>query len=124
MLAPLPTVLPDRLPDYLPGRIRVLGDDVWPIPAELADDRVRSVIPRYALELRTLDVPIDVDRVRWLVERVTTRPLEVRHVHLVSHGVGLHVVDGHHALAAHLASGTERLPVMLARPRVAAVSRA
>jgi hypothetical protein len=118
VLAPLPTQLPDRLPGYLPGRIRVLADDAWPVPPDLEHDRVRSVIPRYALDLRTLDVPIDVERVRWLAERVTTRPLEARHVHLVTAGTGLHVVDGHHALAAHLAAGSERVPIKLARPRV------
>jgi hypothetical protein len=108
--------LPDRLPDYLPGRIRVLPHDAWRLPDHLADDRVRTSLPRHGLDLRTLDVPIDVERVRWLAERCTTRPLEARHVHLVSHGTGLHVVDGHHALAAHLAAGTDRIPVKLARP--------
>jgi hypothetical protein len=120
VLAPLPPVLPDRLPAYLPGRIRLLADDAWRVPADLEDDRVRTAIPRYALDLRTQDVPLDVDRVRWLAERATVRPLAARHVHLVSHGPGLHVVDGHHALAAHLACGSERLPVLLARPREAA----
>lgn len=119
VLAPLPIRLPDRLPDYLPGRIRVLGDDAWRIPDELEEDRVRTAIPRYGLDLRTRDVPLDPDRIRWLVERSTIRPLEARHVHLVSHGTGLHVIDGHHALAAHLAAGTERVPVKLARPRPA-----
>lgn len=120
MLAPLPRSLPDHLPDYLPGRIRLLADHAWRVPSELDDDRVRTAIPRYALDLRSLDVAIDPERVRWLAERATTRPLETRHVHLVSHGPGLHVIDGHHALAAHLASGTERLPVLLARARAAA----
>jgi hypothetical protein len=115
--APLPSRLPDRLPDYLPGRIHVLAEDAWPVLADLEDDRVLSAIPRYALDLRTLDVPIDVERVRWLAERVTTRPLDARHVHLVTHGTGLHVVDGHHTLAAHLATGAERVPVALARTR-------
>jgi hypothetical protein len=117
---PLPAVLPDRLPDYLPGRIRLLADEVWPVPAELDDSLVRTSIPRYALDLRTRDVPIDPDRVRWLAERSTIRALESRHVHLVTIRTGLHVVDGHHALAAHLATGAERVPVALARPRVLA----
>lgn len=120
MRAPLPRRLPDRLPDYLPGRIHVVADDAWPVLADLEDDRVLSTIPRYALDLRTRDVPIDIERVRWLAERVTTRPLEARHVHLVTHGTGLHVVDGHHTLAAHLATGAERIPVALARPRIVA----
>jgi hypothetical protein len=114
--APLPAVLPDRLPGYLPGRIHLVPEHAWPIAAVLEGDRVLSTIPRYALDLRTLDVPIDVERVRWLAERVTTRPLDARHVHLVSHVTGLHVVDGHHTLAAHLATGVEHVPVALARP--------
>lgn len=118
MLAPLPPVLPDRLPDYLPGRIRSVPDHAWHVPAELDDPVVASPIPRYAIDLRCLDVPIDAERVRWLVERATVRPIETRHVHLVSHGTGLHVVDGHHALAAHLAVGSDRVPVKLVRPRV------
>jgi hypothetical protein len=117
VLAPLPTDLPARLPDYAPGRIRVLPEGAWRVPSELDEDRVRTALPRYGLDLRTLDVPIDVERVRWLVERATVRPLGSRHVHLVSHGTGLHVVDGHHALAAHLAAGTDRIPVKLARGR-------
>jgi hypothetical protein len=116
--APLPGVLPDRLPDYLPGRIRVLAPEAWQIPAVLPDDRVRTSIPRYALDLRTLDVPIDPDRVRWLAERSAVRALDSRHVHLVTHRTGLHVVDGHHALAAHLATGAETIPVALARAAV------
>jgi hypothetical protein len=116
--APLPGVLPDRLPDYLPGRIRVLAPGAWQVPAVLSDDLVRTSIPRYALDLRTLDVPIDPERVRWLAERSTVRALERRHVHLVTHRTGLHVVDGHHALAAHLATGADTVPVVLARAAV------
>jgi hypothetical protein len=116
--APLPGVLPDRLPAYLPGRIRVLAPDAWPVPAVLSDELLHTSLPRYALELHTLDVPIDPERVRWLAERATVRALEQRHVHLVSHRTGLHVVDGHHALAAHLATGAETVPVALVRAAV------
>lgn len=116
--APLPSHLPDRLPAYLPGRIQVVTPDAWRVPPCLDEDRVRTTLPRYALDLRTLDVPIDPDRVRWLAERAVVRVLDHRHVHLVTHGTGLHVVDGHHALAAHLATGTDRVPVALARAAV------
>lgn len=113
MTLPLPPTLPDRLPDYLPGRIRVVDERSWPL-GEASDDRVvRTALPRYALDLRTRDVAIDPDRVRWLVERVATRSLASRHAHLVPRPEGLYVVDGHHALAAHLATGADRVPVKL-----------
>lgn len=115
MRTPLPLVLSDRLPDYLPGRIRVLAVEAWPVPTVVPDDVVRTSIPRYALDLRTLDVAIDPARVRWLAERSTVRALDQRHVHIVAHRTGLHVVDGHHALAAHLATGAETVPVALTR---------
>ena len=92
----------------------------WRVPDVDGDDLVLTDLPRYALDLRTLDVPIDPERVRWLADRATVRTLERRHVHLVTHRAALHVVDGHHALAAHLVTGAERLPVALRRPRVAA----
>lgn len=110
---PLPPVLPDRLPAYLPGRIRVLDDEAWPLGDADPDTAVRTTLPRYALDLRTRDVAIDPDRVRWLVERVSTRALASRHAHVVPRAEGLYVVDGHHALAAHLATGADRVPVKL-----------
>jgi hypothetical protein len=76
---------------------------------------VRTSIPRYALDLRSERAAIDPDRIRWLVERSATRPLSARHVHVVHHGGVLYVVDGHHALAAHLVTGAERIPIRLVR---------
>lgn len=110
----LPRVLSDHLPDYAPGRIRPVAIDAWPV-AEVHDRAgVPSSIPRYALEVHTARLDIDPDRVRWLVERSTViRPLDARHVHLVPGRGGLYVVDGHHALAAHLAIGSDRIPVRL-----------
>lgn len=119
MRAPLPPALPASLADYLPGRIRVVAPASWCVPDVDGDDLLLTELPRYALDLRTLDVPIDPERVRWLAERATVRTLERRHVHLVAQRAGLHVVDGHHALAAHLVTGAERLPVALKRARVA-----
>lgn len=114
MRAPLPPRLPDRLPAYLPGRISVVADEDWDIdPQQVAALGIRTEFPRYGLDLLTRDVTIDPDRVRWLTERTTVRPLDSRHVHLVHHRGALYVVDGHHALAAHLITGAERIPARL-----------
>lgn len=119
MRAPLPPTLPDRLPAYLPGRICVVPDDQWELDHDAVSPLgVRIELPRYALELWTRDVVIDPERVRWLTDRTTVRPLEGRHVHLVHHRGRLHVVDGHHALAAQLITGVERIPVRLLPSRV------
>ncbi len=123
----LPAVLSDHLPDYAPGRITLVTPEAWPLhdvdrpdeggaPGTRLGIGIRTTIPRYALELRTARAGVYPDRVRWLVERSATRPLSARHVHLVHHRGLLHVVDGHHALAAHLAVGSDRIPVRLLRP--------
>jgi hypothetical protein len=112
MLA-LPKVLPDHLPDYAPGRITLVSPEAWPLPAMDARTGIPSSIPRYALDVRSARAHIDPDRVRWLVERSATRPLSSRHVHLAHHRGQLFAVDGHHALAAHLVTGSERIPVRL-----------
>lgn len=117
MRTPLPHVLPERLEDYLPGRIHVVTDGSWPPDLAFNDVGVSTTLPRYGLDLRTADVPIDPERVRWLTERTTTRPLAARHAHLTTWRGILHLIDGHHALAAHLATGGERIPVRLVRPR-------
>lgn len=117
MPVPLPPVLPDRLPDYLPGRIRVVADDAWPLDDVDDDGVVRTTLPRYGLHLRTRDVTIDPDRVRWLAERASTRALATRHAHVVPRPEGVYVVAGHHALAAHLATGGERIPIKLVAAR-------
>ncbi len=120
MRAPLPSLLPDRLPAYLPGRIAVVPDELWDIGTEaMTGLGLRIEVPRYGLDLRTRDLPIDPLRVRWLTERSTTRPLGARHVHLLHHHGVLHVVDGHHALAAHLITGAERIPAKLVARAVA-----
>lgn len=112
----LPPHLPASLPEYAPGRIIAVDPETWPIVE--VNDRVGvvSTIPRYALEVLTLRTDIDPERVRWLVDGSSTRPLTNRHVHIVHHRARLHVVDGHHALAAHLAGGSDRIPVRLVTP--------
>ena len=112
----LPPHLPASLLEYARGRIIPVDPATWPIVE--VNDRVGvvSTIPRYALEVLTERTDIDPSRVRWLVEGTSTRPLANRHVHVVHHRLGLHVVDGHHALAAHLAVGSDRIPVRLVTP--------
>ena len=112
----LPPELPTSLVDYAPGRIVPADPVSWPIRAVHDRIGVVSTIPRYALELLTLRTDIDPERVRWLVNGSSTRPLPNRHVHIVHHRARLHVVDGHHALAAHLAAGSDRIPVRLVTP--------
>ncbi len=112
----LPPELPTSLVDYAPGRIVPADPVSWPIRAVHDRIGVVSTIPRYALELLTLRTDIDPERVRWLVNGSSTRPLTNRHVHLVHHRARLHAVDGHHALAAHLAAGSDRIPVRLVTP--------
>lgn len=116
MRAPLPAVIPDRIEDYAPGRIIVVPEDEWPITVPLETTGVRTSIPRYALDVRTLPIRIDPERVRWLTEKVTTRPLDARHVHLTMHQGLLYLVKGHHTLAAQLITGAERVAVRLVRP--------
>lgn len=117
VLAPLPRELPDRLPDYLPGRIRTLDPALWPPFEDYEQLGVTATLPRYGMDLATTNPVIDPDRVRWLAERTTTRPLAARHAHLTTWRGIVHVVDGRHTLAAHLATGGERIPVKLVRPR-------
>jgi hypothetical protein len=112
----LPDPLPRSLSHYAPGRIVEIPDDQWPIIEVRDRVGVTSAIPRYALEIRTVAVELDPERVRWLAATTAPRPLADRHVHVVTHRGRLHVVDGHHALAAHLAAGTERIPVRLVTP--------
>lgn len=112
----LPPDLPDRLIDYAPGRIVEVAPTAWPILEVRDRVGITSSIPRYALEVLTTPTDIDPERVRWLVSGSSTRPLTNRHVHVVHHRARLHVVDGHHALAAHLAAGSDRIPVRLVTP--------
>lgn len=112
----LPPVLPDRLVDYAPGRIVEVPPAAWPIVEVRDRVGITSSIPRYALEMLTLPTDLDPERVRWLASGSATRPLANRHVHVVHHRARLHVVDGHHALAAHLAGGSDRIPVRLVTP--------
>lgn len=117
MRAPLPATLPDRLPPYLPGRITVVPDHAWDVGGDVVPSGVRIALPRYGMDLLTRDVPIDPERVRWLTEQTTVRPLDARNVHLIARRGRLYVVDGHHALAAHLVTGREWLPARLVEPR-------
>jgi hypothetical protein len=112
----LPPELPDRLTSYAPGRIVEVAAAAWPIVEVRDRVGITSTIPRYALEVLTVRTDIDPERVRWLASGASTRPLSNRHVHVVHHRARLHVVDGHHALAAHLAAGSDRIPVRLVTP--------
>lgn len=114
----LPPELSSTLLDYAPGRIVPAVPESWPIVEVRDRVGIVSTIPRYALEVLTLRTDIDPERVRWLVNGSSTRPLTNRHVHLVHHRARLHAVDGHHALAAHLAAGSDRIPVRLVTPSV------
>ena len=119
MRAPLPSTLPGSLADYLPGRLVVVPASEWSVPSGEPSLGVRTALPRYGLELRTLEVPIDEQRVRWLTDRATVRPLDARLVDVMHHRGVLHVIDGHHELAAHLITGAERVPVRLGRAATA-----
>lgn len=112
---PLPAVLPDRLTAYLPDRLHLVPSEEWPAALTGRFERtgVRTTIPRYALDLRTQKDGIDPDRVRWLAQGSTIRTLTTRHVHLTAHKGVLWIVDGHTCLAAHLAAGSEGIPVRL-----------
>ncbi len=122
MFAPLPETLPTRLTDYLPERVRWVPEHAWPqeLAGPFETTGIRTRIPRYALDVRTRVNEVDPDRVRWLAQGSTIRSLETRLVHLTAHRGLLWVVDGHHSLAAHLAAGTEHIPVKLVSPRAAA----
>jgi hypothetical protein len=114
----LPAELPDRLSAYLPGRIVVVPDDVWParMCGRAFRSGIRTRIPRYALEVRIRRDAVDPAQVRRLVQGWTIRGLDSRPVELTNHRGVLWVLDGHTALAAHLAVGTEEIPVRLVSP--------
>lgn len=109
----VPSSLPTTLPDYLPGRIHVVAEERWPT-GEWATNGVRVLVPRYGLEVFVADPAIDPDRVRWHARR-TVHPLEASYVSLL-HDRRLYVLRGRHVLAAHLAAGSDRIPVQLYRP--------
>ncbi|GGI08054.1 hypothetical protein [Egicoccus halophilus] len=108
----VPPQLPRQLPDYLPGRIHVLEESRWPA-GEWVTNGVRVLVPRYGLEVFTLDPEIDPERVRWHAGR-TVHPLEASYVSLL-HERRLYVLRGRHVLAAHLAAGSDRIPAQLYR---------
>lgn len=110
------TELPTHLPDYAPGRIVAVAPEEWTLPERFEPSGVLIELPRYALDLRTLPVPIDPVRVRRLLMGSPREPLDSRAVELSLHRGSLHVVASHHELAAHLAVGAERIPVALQRP--------
>lgn len=115
MYPPLPAVLPTRLTAYLPDRLQLVPAEAWPdvLSGPFARAGVRTTIPRYALDLRTQVDEVDPARVRWLAQGSTIRTLATRHVHLTTYQGLLWIVDGHTALAAHLAAGSDELPVRL-----------
>lgn len=118
MFEPLPETLPTRLTDYLPERVRWVPEHAWPqeLAGPFETTGIRTRIPRYALDVRTLCNDVDPARVRWLAQGSTIRSLDTRLVHLCSHRGVLWVVAGHTSLAAHLAAGTEHIPVKLVAP--------
>ena len=115
MYTPLPAVLPTRLTAYLPDRLCLVAPEAWPdaLTGRFERTGVRTTIPRYALDLRTQKDDIDPARVRWLAQGSTIRTLANRHVHLTAHRGVLWIIDGHTALAAHLAAGSDEVPVRL-----------
>lgn len=115
MYPPLPAVLPTRLTAYLPDRLRLVPAEAWPdaLCGPFARTGIRTTIPRYALDLRTGIDEVDPARVRWLAQGSTIRTLATRPVHLTTHQGVLWVIGGHTALAAHLAAGSDQLPVRL-----------
>jgi hypothetical protein len=117
-VTPEVAALPNRLTAYLPGRITLVPSDEWPAALAGPFDRtgVRTTIPRYALELRTRRDEVEPDRVRQLADGSTIRTLETRLVAVCSHRGHLWVVGGHTALAAHLAAGTDEIPIRLVHP--------
>jgi hypothetical protein len=119
LLPPAPrTELPTDLTAYAPGRIVAVAPERWTVPATLEPSGVLIELPRYALDLRARRTTIEPERVRALMDGATLPALGDRPVHLTMHRAVLHVVRGHHVLAAHLASGTERIPVVMHRPTV------
>ncbi|MFA9444641.1 hypothetical protein [Egicoccus sp. AB-alg6-2] len=108
----VPEQLPSALPDYLPGRIHVVEPERWPTGAWVTNG-VRVSVPRYGLEVFVRNADIDPERVRWHTRR-TVHPLEASYVSLL-HDRRLYVLKGHHVLAAHLAAGSDRIPVQLFR---------
>jgi hypothetical protein len=114
----LPTELPTQLPEYAPGRIVPVPVEAWPRVFAAGFERhgVHTSLPRFGLDLRTLRVDVDPDRVRAAVSPTTTRPLAERRVSIAHHAGVLWVAGGHTALAANLAMGVERIPIQLVRP--------
>jgi hypothetical protein len=118
VLRSLPSELPTQLPEYAPGRIVPVPVEAWPRVFAAGFERhgVSTTIPRFGLDLRTLRLDVDPDRVRAAMSPTTTRPLAQRRVSIVHHAGVLWAVGGHTALAANLAIGVERIPVQLVRP--------
>lgn len=114
----LPAVLPARLTAYRPGRIALVAAAAWPsvLDGPFEPGGVRITVPRYALDLRTCRDDVDPHRVRWLADGSTIRPVTTRTVPMVPYRRSLWVVGGHTVLAAHLAAGTEDIPVRLLTP--------
>lgn len=107
---PDPAQLPTLLSDYLPGRIHVVDEVRWPTGAWVTNS-VRVLVPRYGLEVFVRHERVDPSRVRWEARR-TVHPLETASVSLL-HDRRLYLLRGRHLLAAHLAAGSERIPVQL-----------
>jgi hypothetical protein len=114
----LPTELPTQLPEYAPGRIVPVPVEAWPgvFAAGFERHGVHTSLPRFGLDLRTLRVDVDPDRVRAAVSPTTTRPLAERRVSIAHHAGVLWVAGCHTALAANLVMGVERIPIQLVRP--------
>ena len=110
MTMPAPTPLPASLTDYLPGRIHVVDAERWPTGGWEATG-VRVFVPRYGLEVFVRDAQVDPERVQWHARR-TVHPIETAYVSLL-HDRRLYVLRGRHLLAAHLAAGSDRIPVQL-----------
>lgn len=121
LTAPRLELLPTRIADYAPGRITEVPASAW--PALLAepdgDGGVDTTLPRYGLDVLARDLPLDPHHVHALIVAADP-PLATRRVRLTTYAGRLWVLADRSILAAHLAAGTDPLPVRLVRPAPAA----
>jgi len=118
MHAPSTNLLPDRLTAYAPGRITEVPVAAWPaaLDGAVATGGVRTTIPRYGLDVYASDHPVVPDEVRAWSARLSVADASDLDVAVANHAGRLWVVGDRALLAAHLASGTQRIPVRIVVP--------
>ena len=117
LTAPRLETLPTHISAYAPSRITAVPTDAWPaalVPNDSADG-VETMIPRYGLDVLARDLPVDPNLVREHL-LATDPPLATRRVRLTTYAGRLWVLTDRSVLAAHLAAGTDPIPVRLVRP--------